>query len=65
MTDHCPVHGREAIEKHFADLFQKVHFGNKKRIAKAHAQRYDLALNYAQTIEDLFLPFCRGRPGES
>jgi hypothetical protein len=23
-----PVYGREAIEKHYADLFQKVHFSN-------------------------------------
>ena len=25
-----PIHGREAIEKHFADLFQKVHFSNHR-----------------------------------
>ena len=26
VTDHGPISGREAIEKHFADLFQKVQF---------------------------------------
>jgi ketosteroid isomerase-like protein len=29
VTDQGPIHGREAIEKHYADLFQKVHFTNK------------------------------------
>ena len=28
VTDKGPIYGREAIEKHFADLFQIVHFGN-------------------------------------
>ena len=28
VTDHGPLYGREAIEKHYADLFQKVHFSN-------------------------------------
>jgi uncharacterized protein (TIGR02246 family) len=26
LTNTGPIYGREAIEKHFADLFQKVHF---------------------------------------
>jgi uncharacterized protein (TIGR02246 family) len=29
VTDKGPISGREAIEKHFADLFQKVQFSNK------------------------------------
>jgi ketosteroid isomerase-like protein len=33
VTDRGPICGREAIEKHFADLFQNVHFSN--HIAKA------------------------------
>jgi ketosteroid isomerase-like protein len=28
VTDKGPIYGREAIEKHFADLFQNVHFSN-------------------------------------
>ncbi len=28
VTDTGPIYGREAIEKHYADLFQKVHFSN-------------------------------------
>jgi ketosteroid isomerase-like protein len=26
VTDRGPIYGREAIEKHFADVFQKVHY---------------------------------------
>jgi hypothetical protein len=26
VTDHGPIVGREAIEKHYADMIQKVHF---------------------------------------
>ncbi len=33
VTDRGPVYGREAIEKHFTDLLQNVHFSN--HIAKA------------------------------
>ena len=29
MTDQGPIFGREAIEKHYADLLQKVHFSNR------------------------------------
>ena len=29
VTDQGPIYGREAIEKHYADLFQKVHFINQ------------------------------------
>src|SRR5260370_37593284 len=28
ITDRGPFYGREAIEKHLADVFQKVHFSN-------------------------------------
>jgi|SRR5215469_10155723 len=28
VTDQGPIYGRQAIEKHYADLFQKVHFSN-------------------------------------
>ena len=28
VTDQGPIYGREAIEKHFADVFQKVHVSN-------------------------------------
>jgi ketosteroid isomerase-like protein len=28
VTDHGPIFGREAIEKHYADLLQKVQFSN-------------------------------------
>ena len=28
VTDQGPIYGREAIKKHFADAFQKVHFSN-------------------------------------
>ena len=28
VTDKGPIYGREAIEKHFADLFQNVHVSN-------------------------------------
>ena len=28
VTDKGPIYGREAIEKHFADLFQNLHFSN-------------------------------------
>jgi ketosteroid isomerase-like protein len=28
VTDKGPVYGREAIEKHFADLFKECHFSN-------------------------------------
>jgi ketosteroid isomerase-like protein len=28
VTDHGPIFGREAIEKHYADMIQKVHFSN-------------------------------------
>jgi ketosteroid isomerase-like protein len=28
VTDRGPVNGRQAIEKYFADLFQKMHFSN-------------------------------------
>src|SRR6516225_7122423 len=28
VTNEGPIYGREAIEKHYADLFQKVHFSN-------------------------------------
>ena len=28
VTDKGPIYSREAIEKHFADLFQNVHFSN-------------------------------------
>ena len=28
VTDKGPISGREAIEKHFSDLFQKVQFSN-------------------------------------
>ena len=28
VTNTGPIYGREAIEKHYADLFQKVHFSN-------------------------------------
>ena len=27
-TDSGPIYGREAIEKHFADMFNQVHFSN-------------------------------------
>jgi ketosteroid isomerase-like protein len=33
VTDTGPIYGRDAIEKHFADLFKQVHFSN--HIAKA------------------------------
>jgi ketosteroid isomerase-like protein len=33
VTNEGPIHGREAIEKHFTDLFQSVHFSS--HIAKA------------------------------
>ena len=29
VTDSGPVYGREAIEKHYADLFRQVHFSNR------------------------------------
>ena len=29
MTDQGPIHGREAIQKHYADLLQKWHFSNQ------------------------------------
>ena len=29
VTNEGPIHGREAIQKHYADLFQKVHFINQ------------------------------------
>jgi ketosteroid isomerase-like protein len=28
VTDHGPIYGREALEKHFADLFKAIHFSN-------------------------------------
>jgi hypothetical protein len=28
VTDTGPIYGREAIEKHYADVFQKFHFSN-------------------------------------
>jgi ketosteroid isomerase-like protein len=28
VTDSGPIYGREAIEKHFADMFKQVHFSN-------------------------------------
>jgi uncharacterized protein (TIGR02246 family) len=28
VNDTGPIHGREAIEKHYADVFQKLHFSN-------------------------------------
>jgi uncharacterized protein (TIGR02246 family) len=28
VTDTGPIYGRKAIEKHYADVFQKVHFSN-------------------------------------
>jgi hypothetical protein len=28
VTDQGPIHGRQAIEKHYADLFQKMHFSH-------------------------------------
>jgi ketosteroid isomerase-like protein len=28
VTDTGPIYGREALEKHYADVFQKVHFSN-------------------------------------
>ena len=28
VTDHGPIFGRESIEKHYADMIQKVHFSN-------------------------------------
>jgi ketosteroid isomerase-like protein len=28
LEDTGPIYGREAIEKHYADVFQKVHFSN-------------------------------------
>ena len=28
VTDTGPIYGRDAIEKHFADLFKQVHFSN-------------------------------------
>jgi ketosteroid isomerase-like protein len=28
VTDQGPIYGRKALEKHFADVFQKVHFSN-------------------------------------
>ena len=33
VNDSGPIYGREAIEKYYADLFQKVHFSN--HISKA------------------------------
>ena len=30
MNDSGPVYGRQAIEKYYADLFQKVHFSDGK-----------------------------------
>ena len=33
VTDTGPIYGRDAIKKHFADLFQKFHFSN--HLAKA------------------------------
>jgi hypothetical protein len=33
VTDTGPIYGRDAIEKHFADLFKQVHFSN--HISKA------------------------------
>ena len=31
VTDQGPIHGREAIQKHYADLLQKWHFSNQVR----------------------------------
>ena len=28
VTDQGPIYGRDAIEKHYSDLFQKIHFTN-------------------------------------
>ena len=28
VTDHGPIYGREALQKNWADMFQKVHFSN-------------------------------------
>jgi ketosteroid isomerase-like protein len=28
VTDHGPIYGREALEKHFADLFNAIHISN-------------------------------------
>jgi ketosteroid isomerase-like protein len=28
VTDHGPIYGREALEKHFADLFKAIHISN-------------------------------------
>ena len=28
MNDTGPIYGREAIEKHYADLFKQIHFSN-------------------------------------
>src|SRR5271165_4335492 len=28
VTDAGPIYGREAIEKHYADLFKQIHFSN-------------------------------------
>jgi uncharacterized protein (TIGR02246 family) len=33
VTDTGPIKGREAIQKHFADLFQQVHFSNSVGVA--------------------------------
>ncbi len=53
VTDTGPIYGREAIEKHYADLFQKVHFSNhvaKDDQVSPHAIGNELWCNGAWSV---------------
>jgi ketosteroid isomerase-like protein len=53
VTDTGPIYGREAIEKHYADLFQKVHFSNhvaKDDQGSPHAIGNELWCNGAWSV---------------
>jgi uncharacterized protein (TIGR02246 family) len=53
VTDRGPIYGRDAIEKHYADLFQKVHFSNhvaKDDQVSPHAIGNELWCNGAWSV---------------
>ncbi len=60
VTDTGPIYGRDAIEKHFVDLFKQVHFSN--HISKADQYSPHMIGTTGQGMEQRGMEYDCSRP---